>query len=315
MTSNLKFLCPSPNLFSKEGLDFANKFFNLHAEKLDQKIFEKKAIEYDGILTRFDKQITKDILRSPRMKYVISPTTGLTHIDLKSANDNDVTIISLQNEFDFLNTVTATAEHTIALIFALKRNILGASKSVEKGNWDTDNFKGTEINNCNIGIIGLGRLGKKVALLCSTLGANIFFYDPFVKPHKTYSKVSSLDEIFEKCNVVSLHVNYNEKNHNLINSEIFANISSLDIFINTARGELVDECAMLKAYKDKRIKKLGIDVLNNENSQHNKTNSVIKTSINNNNMLITPHIAGSTYESIAKTDIYVIEKFNKHRRK
>ena len=173
------------------------------------------------LITRLNYNINSDFIdKCYRLKYILTATTGLDHIDLKYAKQKGVKIISLKGETKFLNTIHATAEHSWALLLSLIRKINPASKSVLNNHWNRDLFKGTELFNKNIGILGFGRIGKKIARYASAFGMNILIYDPYITKHPKYvTKIKELNSFLKVSNILSIHLPYNEDTHNLISKE------------------------------------------------------------------------------------------------
>ena len=160
-----KFLCPSPESFSEKGLKHLAKYVRLDVIKLSQKKFEKRAPKYDGLIIRFNTIIDKKIInKNSKIKWVICPPTGLDHIDLDLCKINKVKILSLKKEKKFLKEINSTAELTLALILNLSRKIIDARESVLNSQWKFQKFRGNDLYNKNLGIIGLVRLGKKVMM-------------------------------------------------------------------------------------------------------------------------------------------------------
>jgi len=309
---NPRILCPSPSLFSPEGLEYSREKLDINIVEMTQADFESALVKYDGALVRFDKNFTSDLMRCSNLKYIICPTTGLTHIDLAAAAELGVEVISLKGEYDFLSSIVATAEHTLTLIMALNRNLIAAAKDTSLFNWRPSLYRGHEVFGSKVGIIGMGRLGKIVANYLSALGAQIYFYDPHVDAiGMPYFKIKQLNELTDICNIISVHVDLQPGNYRFLNQSFFSQIHNLDIFINTSRGELVDENALIAAFDEGRVKKIGIDVLDSELDSTLGGNKILSRAAEDNNIIVTPHIGGATLESIARTDIFIINKFLK----
>jgi Phosphoglycerate dehydrogenase and related dehydrogenases len=189
----------------------------------------------------------------PNLKVLISNTTSIPHINENDANLMKIKICALHDEKEFLDTITPTAEHTIGLIVAASRRIIGAHHSVVNGMWERKNWGAPfMLSRSKLGIIGFGRLGKMVAKIASSIGMEIYWYDPNCSSGE-YIKSESLIHIAENCDVISLHAKHNNLNTNFINKQFFDAMKPNAIFVNTARGELVDNIALLNALKNKQI--------------------------------------------------------------
>jgi D-3-phosphoglycerate dehydrogenase len=312
---NPKILCPSPRLFSSLGLAYAQEKLNVEIIDMGQAEFESVLKDYEGALVRFDRNFTSALIQQSKLKYIICPTTGLTHIDLKAAAENNVEIISLKGEYNFLDSIVATAEHSLALLLALKRNIIASSEDTNLFNWEPSLHRGSEVSGSKVGIIGMGRLGSIFANYCSALGAKIYYYDPYVSStNGSYIQIDDVNELAEICSVISIHVNLESNNYKFLGEQFFSKIGELDVFINTSRGELIDEIALIIAFDQGRIKKIGLDVLDCELEGELSSNSVLMRATKTNNIIVTPHLGGATFESISKTDVFIVNKFLKFLR-
>lgn len=265
--------------------------------------------EYDGLIIKLAINIDKELLSSSRLKFIATPTTGVDHIDLKEAKKLDIQIISLKNERKFLKNITSTAELTFGLILCLLRKIHSASQSVNKNEWERDNFIGNELRGKTIGIMGLGRLGKIVAKIGESFHANIIYYDPYVESRK-YKKVN-LDELASKSDIISIHASLTEETKHLINYEFLKKCKPSCLIINTSRGNIINEDALLDALAEKVIAGAGLDVLENEVGKKKIYNGIIEYAKHHNNVLITPHIGGATREGMEATQMFIVNKIIK----
>lgn len=306
-----KFLCPSPESFSEKGLKLLAKYVRLDEIKLSQKTFEERAPKYDGLIIRFNTIIDKKIInKNSKVKWIICPTTGLNHIDLDLCRINRVKILSLKKEKNFLKEINSTAELTMSLILNLSRKIIDARQSVLNSQWKFQKFRGNDLYNKNLGIIGLGRLGKKVMRYSKSFGMNIFYYDPYIKKtYRSVTKVNNINILIKKSDIITIHVPLNSKTENLISYKEFMMMKKNCFIINTSRSKIIDELSLIKFLKEKKIQGAALDVINDELTKDLKKNKLLNFAKKNTNLLITPHIGGSTFESVEKTDIYLINKF------
>ncbi|MDB9928609.1 NAD(P)-binding domain-containing protein, partial [Flavobacteriaceae bacterium] len=196
----------------------------------------------DVLWFRLNHKLSRVILKNVRCKYILCAVTGLDHIDTKACQDFGIKVISLKGEREFLKEVRATAEHTICLLLSLIRKTKKAFTHVEDGNWNRKLFKGTELYRKKIGVLGFGRLGKIVAEYASVFGMDVYYYDinPSCKDER-YKRCKSLKDLVKKVDVLSIHVNYDNTNHHLINSEVLSIMNDNIQIINTSRGGIVNE--------------------------------------------------------------------------
>lgn len=309
----MKILITENKDFSKEALKILESIEDVEiiSKNLNKEELKKYVKDVDVIWIRLKNYIDKEILENTKIKYIVTATTGLNCIDLQYTKKKRIKVLSLKGEEKFLQNVRATPEFTITCILALLRNIKNASNAVDDYNWNRDYFKGNEIYGKTIGIIGYGRVGRIVARYLKCFGANILVCEKKEKRMPKYIKKVTLDEIFKKSDIVTLHVNYEEENINMINQKLFDLIDKPIYFINTARGELVNEQDLIQAIKENKVIKAAVDVLNHEARNKIKNNKLLKFAIDSNRVLITPHLGGCTKESMGKTEVFMANKLKK----
>lgn len=261
-----------------------------------------------GIFIKLKFYIDKKLLNKfMHLKFIASPTTGLNHIDIKFCEEKNIKIISLKNEIKFLRNITPTAELTWALILNTYRKLNFSIDSVEKKYWDRDNFIGNDLKDKTIGILGYGRLGKIIHSYAKAFKMNVLINDIKynIKKKKEFVEIETL---FENSDIVTVHVNYSLKNNNFISEKYLSKMKKKSLFVNTSRGEIVNEKDLLTHLQvDSHY--VALDVLANENNL--KKNLLLKNINKYKNLIITPHIGGNTYESVAKTENFIYEKILK----
>ena len=309
----IKILCTEPHSFSTKGLNFASTICYLETKKMTQKEFEIELKYFQGALIRFNTKIDGALLRSNKnLKAIISPTTGLDHIDIKSAEELGIKVFHLRGSKKFLEKLPATAELTFGLMLSLYRKISSAFLSVKSGNWDPGDYRGYELFGKTLGIVGYGRLGEKVSIMAISFGMKVIFFDP-KKEFNTINgieRVKSLDELLSRSDIISLHVHLSKQTHHMICYKEIALLKNNSIIINTSRGSIIQSEALLDALKAGKILGAALDVLEDEKSIiDKKVNRLIEYSKSNNNLIITPHIGGSTYESVEKADLFALKNF------
>jgi len=253
----------------------------------------------------------------PSLRWVVTPTTGLDHIDLDEAARRDVNVISLRGETVFLNTVRSTAEHTWALLLALLRKVPAAHNDVIAGNWRREPFLGEELVGKTLGIIGVGRLGRMVAVyglafLMEVLVCDISEENLKQAPSRTHA--CSLDDILTGSDIITLHLPLNEQTIGYISSERIEKMKAGAVLINTARGELIDENALLRALKNGQLAGFAADVIDRDSTWSDsvpESYPLVEYARGNDNIILSPHIGGYGRTSIESTRRFVTEKFIK----
>lgn len=269
-------------------------------------------VDIDILIVRLGHKVDEEVFRAAKkLSFVVTATTGLNHIDLIAAKKYGVKVLSLKGERDFLNTLTATAELTWALLLSLVRKLPAANEHVKEGGWNRDMYRGQQLNNKVIGIIGYGRLGSIVAEYARAFRMKVLVTDPNVEDVPSWVEKVELNELLSSADVISIHVNYEESTHHLLNDTNFSYVKKGMVLINTSRGELIDEVALLKSLKNKSIAAAALDVLDDESGKKSnwpKNNLLWQYMKNNQNVIIVPHIGGATLESMEQTEIFMANK-------
>lgn len=310
---SLKMLCPEPNSFSKKGLDYARSFSKLTAKTLSQSEFEDIAHQYDVILVRFNTKVGSNIFeKGSNIKAIISPTTGLDHIDIESAKLNKIKVYHLRGKKRFLKGVSGTAELSIGLMLSVMRKIPESFSTVKKGVWEAGPFRGNEVSGKTLGIIGCGRLGSKVSRVAVALGMKVIAYDPYIVrfPKGVKAKSTQLD-VLNEADIISLHVPLSKETKHLINDNEIRQMKKGVVIINTSRGAIIKTSALLNGLNSKKISAAALDVIEGEHSIGKVSHPLVEYACEHNNLLITPHIGGATFESVEKTDLFILESYYK----
>ena len=307
----IRMLCPEPASFSISGLEYASKKCELTALSLTSAQFEEQASSYDSILLRFNTKITSSILTpSSKIKAIISPTTGLDHIDMDIAQKSGVKIFHLKGEKKFLKGISGTAEHTIGLMLSLMRKIPQAYEAAKNNIWIPGPYRGNEVARKTLAIVGCGRLGSKVARIGVALDMKVIAYDPYIKRFPSRVEVrKTLSDVIKDADILSLHVPLNSQTNHMISYDEINQLKDGVVIINTSRGSIISTEALLKGLETRKIAGAALDVLENEHSIGKFLRPLIKYANNHDNLLITPHIGGATYESVENTDRFILDKY------
>jgi len=277
------------------------------------RILEKN--EYDVIFIKLGLYFDKEVLRTQnRLKYVITPTTGLNHIDTDAFKEAGVEIISLKGESKFLENIKSTAEHTWGLLLTLVRQTIAAHQNVLDGYWSRNDFIGMELNRKTLGIIGYGRLGKIVAKYGIAFGMEVLVYDTNDSIDKNGNKISftTLPILLKNSDIITLHIPYADSNNKFIDNDEIGMMKNEVIFLNTSRGEVICEEALLNALQSGKIGGAALDVLDEDSSWDECTprnHKLIDYANSHKNLLLTPHIGGYTKEAIKNTRNFIVDKF------
>lgn len=291
----MKLICPNKSFFSDYIKKKIKKKFENKIKDIENDIFNKEVHNYEIVMLRA-KSFLK-FKKNSKIKYIISPTTGLNHIDEKILKSKRIKIFSLKNEYSFLKKVNATIEFTIYLILQSVRH-----KQINQLKRKRINILGDEIFKKKIGIIGNGRIGKKVILILRAMGAKIIIYDI-----KTDNK-EKLKRVLKESDIISVHIPL-QNNHNFMDKKKINLIKHGCRIINTSRGEIFDEKTLIKSIRLKKVSYF-TDVLSNEMLFDKNPLMKLKK-----NFYYTKHIGGLTKESVEITDKFVYKKFLKYYEK
>ncbi len=266
---------------------------------------------YDVLIVRLGHQIDQEVLDAGKhLKVIVSATTGLDHIDLEAAQARGIVVMSLKGEQSFLSSITATAEHTWGLLLALVRRITEACDSVKAGYWDRDAFKGHDLAGKRLGIVGLGRLGKQVAAYGAVFRMSVNAFDPRLDVWpETVMRRLSLRDLAAESDVLSLHVHLAPDTVGLVGKAELEALPRGAVLLNTSRGHILDEGALLEALESGHLAGAALDVLTGERSvDRRQDHPLLAYARRNRNLLITPHIGGATHEAMARTEIFMAHK-------
>lgn len=301
-----------PDEYSEEARTIIKGIGHLVEKKMDRSELLAKIHEFDVLIVRLRHQIDAEVMGATTcLKVIVSATTGLDHIDLETASRKNIAVLSLRGETEFLRSIPATAELTWGLLLALTRMIPSAQSSVLNGEWERDRFKGHELSGMRLGIVGLGRIGEKIARYGLAFGMRITAYDPYRNDANPGIEMkNSLTELLVDSDIVSIHVPLNQETVNLIGIKELSVMPRGSWLINTARGAIVNEPALLEALKSGHLAGAALDVLAGE--RKNERQSMIDYARLHSNLLLTPHIGGATYESMQATEIFMANKLKNH---
>lgn len=308
-----------------EPKDYSEKALAVY-QSLGEVIFDNKPRSEANItVIRLAYKIDKSWMdKMPDLKLIATPTTGLNHVDVFEAERRGIKIISLRGHTEFLDKITSTAEETVGLMIALIRKLPWAFDYVKSGGWvDRDRFRGHQLAGKTLGILGLGRLGKMVALYVKAMEMKVIACDPNVS-EKEMEKLGvekvSMAQLFKESDILSVHVLLTDITRNLVKEEHLKMMKPSAYFINTARAEIIAEGVLEKALEEKWIAGAAVDVMWGEEGglkfeQELKNNRLWNYAKNHENLIIVPHIGGATYEAMMITEEFIADLVKKYFQK
>lgn len=247
-------------------------------------------------------KIDKELLEGTNIKLINTCSTGMNHIDQEYCKENNIEIYSLTRDMDLINDLPSTSELAFGLMLSLLRKIPESKHHTLNYQWDYTQFMGRQVKDLKIGIIGYGRLGKMMEGYCKAFGAETFIYDPYVNISQT-----SLEQMFQGCDVISLHVHVTDETKYMISSKLLGLSKKGLYLINTSRGEIVNEKDIVDALSINKLTGYGADVIENEFDELSKS-PIIKAMNEGKNIIVTPHTGGMTIEGQTKAYTWAINK-------
>lgn len=247
---------------------------------------------YDGLIVRSSTEVSAEVISSaPALKVIGRAGAGVDNIDCDAATRKGIVVMNTPGG----NTIS-TAEHTVSLLLSMVRNIPQSFESLRKGKWERKKFTGTELMGKTMGIVGLGKIGREVAVRCQAFGMKIVGFDPVLSEEvasKLNIELVPLNSLFERADVITVHTPLNDETKGLIGEEQIAACKKGVRIINCARGGIVDEDALLRGLESGRVGGAALDVFVEEPP----TNRLL---LDHPKLIATPHLGASTEEALEK---------------
>ncbi|MBI2851150.1 MAG: phosphoglycerate dehydrogenase [Chloroflexi bacterium] len=255
---------------------------------------------YDALVVRSQTKVTAKVIEAGKKLQVVGRAgVGVDNIDVEAATRLGIVVVNAPSS----NTISA-AEHTVALMLSLARHVPQANASLRSGEWRRNDFMGIEVRNKTLGIIGLGNVGSEVAKRATGLEMKLLGFDPFVSPDFARNfgvEVVPMERLLKEADFITLHVPLTNSTKGMIGAKELALVKPTARIINTARGGLVDEAALVKAIEEGRVAGAAFDVFTTEPI----TDSIL---FKNDRIIVTPHLGASTIEAQALVSEDVAEQ-------
>ena len=292
-----KFQEEGTKIFQENGFEVV-KNFTITPEELKQEI-----VKYDAIVIRSRTKLTADILENAtNLKVIGRAGVGLDNVDLEKAEQMKIKVFNTPEA-----PSVSVAELTIGLMLSFARHITKADKTMHEGEWLKNDYMGYILKGKKVGLIGFGNIGQAVAKRCAALEMDVGVFDvipELLEKAKAmgYTVYSSIDDLVRKAQIISLHVPANQHTKNMINGERLKLMNENTIIINTARGALIDEEALIESLKNGEIGGAALDVFREEPLKNEDLYNI------SDNLILTPHIGSSTVETQVSAAVGVAEK-------
>lgn len=278
---------------AQEGIDLINGTENFEAviqTGISEDELAKIIGDYDGLIIRSGTQVTAKVLENPgKLKGVARAGVGVDNIDIPAATQKGVLVMNTPGG----NTMSA-AEHTMALMLSLSRNVVPACNSLKDGAWDRKKYTGNQLNNKVLGVIGLGRIGMSVVKMALGFSMKVIGYDPFAAPKEAevlgVDVTDDIERIYKEADFISLHIPRNEQTTNMISAKEFKMMKPTCRIVNCARGGIINEDDLYHALKSETIAGAALDVFSKEPPENDGFKDCPTC-------LVTPHLGASTEEA------------------
>lgn len=297
--------------------NWEQKFFEEELKDHEVTFFEEKltgeninlAKEADVISIFIYSNLNKNILEAlPKLKLICTRSTGFDHIDIDYCKKKEINVANVPSY-----GANSVAEHTFSLILAISRKILKSSERTKRGNFEQTDLEGFDLNGKTLGVIGAGKIGKKVVEIGKAFGMKVLIFTKRPNPNIRSVEDVNLHELLGRSDIITLHVPHNEETHHMINSKNLNQIKKGAILINTARGGIVETQAIVDGLEKGIFSAAGLDVLEEEynlreekelltaeflKSHDLKVQLLNHVLLNQENVIITPHNAFNSKESL-----------------
>jgi D-3-phosphoglycerate dehydrogenase len=266
----------------------------------------KKIGEYDALIVRSETKVTKEVIEAgKKLKIIGRAGVGVDNIDVAAATGRGIIVVNAPEG----NTISA-AEHTIAMMMAMSRNIPQANASLKNKKWDRKKFMGVEVRDKTLGVVGLGRIGAEVAKRAQGMEMKILAYDPFITPERAGElgvELTTVEDIVKRADYITVHTPLTKETTNLIDTKQFGMMKKGVRVINCARGGIINEEALAKAVHEGIVASAAIDVFVSEPPFDSPL-------LGHENIIVTPHLGASTEEAQVNVAISVAEQvINLHK--
>lgn len=266
--------------------------------------------DFYGVILRSRIKIDKEIIdRAENLRFVARVGAGMESIDTGYCKEKGIVCLNSPE-----GNRSAVAEHAIGMLLSLFNKLNKADREVKSGIWQRESNRGIELNDKTVGVIGYGNMGSTFAKYLSGFGCEVLSYDKYKFDYTDqYAKESALDNIFEKADILSLHVPLTDETNYMVDEDFICGFKKPFFLINTSRGPVVKTSALVEAIKTKKILGAGLDVIEYEESSFETTrnmseNEEFKFLSGCENVILTPHIAGWTNESKEKLAEVLVNK-------
>lgn len=267
----------------------------------------KEISQYDALIVRSRTRVTEELLsNATKLKVIARSGAGVDTIDVAAAKKHNICVVNAPGA-----NAEAVAEHTLALLLALARDIVQTSIKMAGGDWPKSSYRGMELRGKTVGVVGFGSIGARVTELCAAFGMNVLVYTKTMsderKKHVSSLHASLIDlpTLVKESDMITLHVSLSAETRGLFSAELLSQMKPISYLINTSRGAIVDESALINALSNGSLAGAALDVFDSE--------PLDKMSLLRSlpNVIITPHIAANSKESEERASIMIADDIDR----
>ena len=271
--------------------------FQVHLA-LDEASVDGRLEDCDAVLDAYMRVHfpAERIAKAGNLKLFVTATTGAAHIDSAALAEREIPLLTLQGQQEVLRNITPAAEHSWLLLLACARHLKAAVDDVLSGEWDRNRYPGIMLRGRTLGVIGCGRIGQWMSRYAAAFGMTCVGYDPHIDPWPEGIERCSLESLLSRSDFISVHVTFNEETRGLLGAEQFQQIKPGAVLVNTSRGEVLDDSALLATLVEGRIAAAGLDVLSGEPDI--ASHPLIEYARSHDNLIVTPHIGGFSPDAL-----------------
>ena len=278
--------------------------------EIDRATLLEKIDRYFGLIVRSKTIIDGRLLRNAqRLRFVARAGAGVDNLDESVIKDRGIHMINAPE-----GNRDSLGEHVVGMLLNLLHNISTSNQAIRQGHWDREGFRGTELGGKTVGIIGCGNMGCAFAKRLSSFGCQVLGYDKYLPDHQSSNYQSvDLNQLFEHCDILSLHVPLTDETRGFYNYSFFKNFKKPIILINSARGEILPLADLVKLLKEKQITGACLDVFEKEpvHQLSGSQKEVYEFLCSSPQVLLTPHVAGWSHESYRRINDVLIDKIRR----
>ncbi|MDI6708020.1 MAG: hydroxyacid dehydrogenase [Candidatus Thermoplasmatota archaeon] len=285
---------------AEKAIEKLKEEFEVIYSELSYEALLEEIVSYDALIVRSRTRVTKEVIQAgENLKVIGRAGVGVDNIDVREASERKIIVVNAP-----ISSTISVAELTFAHMLALARNLTKADKTTKEGKWEKKSLMGIELNEKTLGLIGLGRIGSEVAKRARAFGMKCIAYDPYLTKEKVREmgvEPVTLNTLLRDSDFITIHATLTKETKYLIGAKELAKMKSSAFLINCARGSIVDEKALYKVLRDKKIAGCALDVFEVEPP---KDSPLLKLD----NVIFTPHLGASTKEAQEKAGTIVAEQ-------